>query len=149
MLCLAVAVDFPTDPFNFPFISCHFLSAGGVWTQTGGPCLGRSSYMCWQPNCRTSLSWFHGTGFKAVSCRAVQYVFDPPTHWELLWSLHKKWSWAVSNSNFKRCRSAPAPAHYSSRTRFYLLEIFAHSHRMVSTYMFQFRILFVGRCCGM
>lgn len=74
------ATGFLTDTFNPPFIPCHFPSAGGVWTQTDGPRLGRSCYMCWQHSCRTSLSWFHGTDVKAALCRAVQYTFDSLTH---------------------------------------------------------------------
>lgn len=41
MLHLLVSGDFLINPFNFLFISSHFLSAGGTWTQTGAPCLGR------------------------------------------------------------------------------------------------------------
>lgn len=80
ILCLAVAADFLTNPFISPFISLYFLLTSGVWTQTGIPCLGRSSYMCWQQSCRTSFSRFPSTGFKASSCRADPYTFDPLAH---------------------------------------------------------------------
>lgn len=118
MLHLVVAADFLTNPFNFPFISCHFLSAGGTWTQMGGPCLERS-YMCWQQSCRARLSWFHRTDFKAAVYRVAQHIFDPliDPFYRPLWSLYKKWNQTVPNILLKTCRFAAAPALFSSRTK--------------------------------
>lgn len=125
MLCLVVAADFLTDPFDSPFISRHFLSAGGAWTQTGGPCLGRKTLRVLTAKLQNKsflISWYRFQGWSMQGCPV--YIWSPCSPVELLWSLHKKWNQTVPNSALKSCRSTSAPALSSLRTRFYLLEIF-------------------------
>lgn len=97
--------------FTFPFISCHFLSAGGTQTQMGGPCFTCADSTAAEqdfPGFTEQISRLLHTGLSSIHL-ILFLPMDP------LWRFYK-WSQTVPNIALKICRFATSPALFSSRT---------------------------------